>query len=278
MDRARESHGKAIWIGAAILVLIGIVIGAYYFFSRPEKQPVSTAQPTVKIPAPAAVEKTVPKEGKEAPIPLTDLNQSDSLVAKLAKELSSHPKLAEWLKIKDIIRRITAAVDNIADGSTPRSHLRFLGPAKGFTAKKQGGRMTIDSQSYQRYAVVADVFHSLDTAGTVRLYKGLKPLFQEAYRDLGYPDRDFQNTLIRAIQEMLQTPIVEGDIPVEEALGMYSMADENLEDLSDAQKHLLRMGPENSRKIQNKLREMALALGVSEKELPPIHVYRSKVK
>jgi hypothetical protein len=276
MDRAAESHGKALWIGAAILVLIGIVIGVYYLFlSRPEKQPVSTTLPTVKMPAPVATEKTVPKEIKEPPpIPLTDLNQSDALVAKLAKELSSHPKLAEWLKIKDIIRRITAAVDNIADGSSPRAHLRFLGPPKGFTAKKQGGKITVDSQSYQRYTIVADVFSSLDTGGTVRLYKGLKPLFQEAYRDLGYPDRDFQDTLIRAIQEMLQTPVVEGDIFLEEGFGIYSMKDEDLEDLSDAQKYLLRMGPENTRKIQNKLREMALALGVSENQLPQIHVYR----
>ena len=34
------------------------------------------------------------------------------------------------------------------------------------------------------------------------------------------------------------------------------MVDDRLEALSDAQKHLLRMGPENSRKIQKSLREM----------------------
>jgi len=46
------------------------------------------------------------------------------------------------------------------------------------------------------------------------------------------------------------------------------MADEDLENLSDAQKHLLRMGPQNTRKIQNKLWEMAVALGVPKSQLP----------
>jgi hypothetical protein len=40
-----------------------------------------------------------------------------------------------------------------------------------------------------------------------------------------------------------------------------------LEELSPAQKHLLRMGPANVQKIQSKLRELASALGVSSSEL-----------
>jgi hypothetical protein len=85
---------------------------------------------------------------------------------------------------------------------------------------------------------------------------------------LGYPHQDFQDTLIRAIKELLGTPIVEGDIALKEGVISYYMVDEDLEGLSDAQKHLLRMGPQNTRKIQNKLREMAVALGVPESQLP----------
>jgi hypothetical protein len=54
------------------------------------------------------------------------------------------------------------------------------------------------------------------------------------------------------------------------------MVDENLEDLDDAQKDLLRMGPQNIRKVQNKLREMALALGVLENQLPKARVYTTQ--
>ena len=61
---------------------------------------------------------------------------------------------------------------------------------------------------------------------------------------------------------------MKGDIAVVEGVTTYQMADENLEDLEDAQRDLLRMGPQNIRKVQNKLREMAMALGVPENQLP----------
>jgi hypothetical protein len=49
----------------------------------------------------------------------------------------------------------------------------------------------------------------------------------------------------------------------------YAFADEGLERLTGAQKHLLRMGPRNVRIIKEKLRGIALALGIPPGELPP---------
>jgi hypothetical protein len=46
------------------------------------------------------------------------------------------------------------------------------------------------------------------------------------------------------------------------------MVDPELESLSQAQKHLLRMGPENILRIQSKLRELAKALGIASSKLP----------
>jgi len=43
--------------------------------------------------------------------------------------------------------------------------------------------------------------------------------------------------------------------------------------LNEVQKHMLRMGPQNTRKVQQKLREMALALGVPENTLPNPKAY-----
>ena len=114
---------------------------------------------------------------------------------------------------------------------------------------------------------VADAFASLDTEGSIRLFRQLKPVIQEAYRDLGYPDQDFQDTLVKAIQELLRVPVVK-DVLVQKKVVSYEMIDPQLEKLSQAQKHLLRMGPENVQKIQSKLRELALALGVPSSKLP----------
>jgi len=164
-------------------------------------------------------------------------------------------------------------VDNIAEGKSPRKQLKFLDPKKPFTIIEKQERIFLNPQSYRRYDVVADAFSSLDAGGVVRLFLELKPLFQEAYKELGYPNQDFQNTLIRAIKELSAAPIVEGDIKLEEGVASYYMANEDLEELSDAHQHLLRMGPQNTRKIQKKLKEIAVALGVPENQLPESKVY-----
>ena len=187
------------------------------------------------------------------------------------------PKLAEWLKVSDLIRRIfTAAVDNIAHGASPRAHLKFLTPSKSFSVVKKGEELYLNPQSYRRYDLVADAFASLDAKGCARIFREVKPLFQEAYRELGYPDQDFEETLVQAIKVLLDTPIVKGDIVVVEGVTTYQMADDNLEDLEDAQRDLLRMGPQNIRKVQNKLREMAMALGVPENQLPKPKAYATQ--
>jgi len=280
-----ENNKKALWIGVVILACVAIGLGVYYYFFylQPSKETVPVAKPVVKeAPPPPTPEKAVREEEKKiSPDVLPKLGQSDNAVREKAKDLSSNAKLADWLKIKNIIRWITAAVDSIADGHSPRASLGFLAPQKGFSVKKKGEKLYISPQSYTRYNLVADVFQSLNAEGTVRVFKELKPLFQDAYRELGYPDRDFQDTLIRAIKELLRTPVVEGDILMEERVisySMVSMADEKLEDLSDAQKHLIRMGPKNTAKIQGKLREIAQALGVPENQLPKSRVYTSKLK
>ena len=49
---------------------------------------------------------------------------------------------------------------------------------------------------------------------------------------------------------------------------VYAYADPRLEGLSPAQKQLLRMGPENVKAIQAKLREIAAVLQIPESRLP----------
>jgi hypothetical protein len=81
-------------------------------------------------------------------------------------------------------------------------------------------------------------------------------VIEEAYRELGYPGTEFQETLEEAIDVLLKTPIPEGEILLEEKVTTYTFADPNLEALSDIRKHFLRMGPQNVRKIKAKLREI----------------------
>jgi len=93
---------------------------------------------------------------------------------------------------------------------------------------------------------------------------------------LGFLTRNFDQTMKKAILELLEVPVVEGDVRLEKKIKSYAYADPKREGLSEAQKSLLRMGPANVGAIQIKLREMALALGVPAEQMPAPRVYRSK--
>jgi hypothetical protein len=253
----------------ALVILLVVAIAAALYYLLLYKKPDKNAGKTEPTPANVLAKQIVPEgSGEGASTPPVELDKSDDFVRQWAKELSSHPRLSLWLKSGQLVRRFVAAVDNIANGLSPGTHIDFFVPPGEFVAAKKGTYYVVDPQEFERYNSVVDVFVSLDSKQCVALFHSLKPLCQEAYRDLGYPDQDFEATLVRALAELLETPVVEGDILLEKAVVNYVMLDPDLETLSDAQKHLLRMGPVNTEAIQTKLREMAQILGVQDNQLP----------
>lgn len=261
-----------------LLVIAGVAIG--YWLMRPVE--VTPPEPVRQVDEPEAPVPDLPEEEEvppapvakpEAPdeptLPLPTLETSDPLVRELVGELSSHPLLASWLVTEALIERLTVIVVNIAEGVSPVRHLDFLTPEDGFSvtgSSKKG--LYIDPRSYARYNLAADVFGSLDTQGSARLYTRLKPLLDQAYWNLGYPDEDFDDAVRAATHELLEVPLLEGPLAVSPVVITYEFTDPELEGLSPAQRHLLRMGPKNVRQIQTKLRQLASALEIPASELP----------
>jgi len=269
-----EDFRKVVWTAIILIALIGIGFGIYYFFFYKKSEEPFVVEDFQEEPSEVPTDKPL-GEGVERVLTerQLDLDKSDDLVNKLAVKLSSHPQLVVWLKNKDMIRKYVAVIDNIADGMSPRSHLGFLSPRGGFEVIKRGKKYYLSPASYSRYNLSAEVFESLDTKECAKLYWELKPLIQEAYFELGYPNQDFHDTLFTAAVELLKTPVVEGDILVEKKVVTYIMVDPKLENLSESQKHFLRMGPRNIRKIQKKLREFAQVLGFPEDQIPKSYIY-----
>ncbi len=276
-----ESQNKSILIAVAVLVILLLGAGVlYWYYTGPPAAPPAIEQPKAAEPSqpppPAEVKVAEEKEAPPQPeVKMPALDQSDDFVRQMMKNLSPHGKLAEWLKIKDIIRVFVAAVDNIANGKSPRPQLGFLSPGQAFQVSEKRDRIYLDPKGYGRFDIISDAFVSLSSSRTVQVYQTLKPLFQEAYRELGYPQKDFHTTFIRALKRILDTPIVEREILLkEEGKGLnYILIDEGLEEMNEVQKHLLRLGPKNTQKIQQKVREIALALGVPETQLPQPQIY-----
>jgi len=254
-----ENNRTIIGIFVVLLVVV-IAAFAWWWMGRgggdQEMQAVAPSLPSpTPVPTPSLEERLSEK------LSGTTLSTSDAVVRELAAALSANPKLASWLVNEDLIRRFTAAVDTIAAGNSPRDQLEFLRPKQAFKVKTASdGSVVIDPASYERYDTVAAVVVSLDTEGTVALYRELLPLIDDAYAEISPPGRSFNDRLEKAFDQLLAVPVLDEPQGVEQLIVTYAWSDEELEDLSAAQRQFLRMGPENVSTIQAKLGEIRAAL------------------
>jgi hypothetical protein len=247
-----------------LVVMAGLV--AWWLTSRAAPETVVDQGPP-PTPAPTPLPTQTLDERLSERLAGTTLATSDAVVAELVGQLSAHPQLASWLVNEDLVRRFTAGIDNIASGMSPRSHFDFLRPKEGFEVDETpAGDLVIERSSYRRYDQVAAVVASLDTDGTVRLYRELEPLIDEAYAEIGPRNAKFSDRLDAAFDQLLAVPVVDGTAEMEQLVLTYAWADDELEAMSDVQRHLLRMGPDNVSKIQAKLGELRAALSADKSE------------
>jgi hypothetical protein len=100
----------------------------------------------------------------------------------------------------------------------------------------------------------------MSTEDLISLLDTYRPIIEEKYAEISMPKSSFDTTLLDAINELLDTPVVPLPIEVYSDSVMYKYRDDKLENLSGPQKQLLRTGPENTRRIKDILRDLKDAL------------------
>lgn len=244
-------------------ILVLALAGAYLYLRAPARD---------TAPAPAAdasvTERSQPSQQEEE-IVLPPLDETDALVRDLVGKLSSYPVIAAWLTTDGLILNFAAVTSRVANRDPVAQELRAIGPVAPFRPRVSRDRIFLDPSSYQRYDRYAAAVSSIDSRGAARLYATLKPRILDASRRINPAAPEFDPIAERALVELLRVPVIEGEIELVPHGIVYGFADPRLEELSPAQKHLLRMGPQNVQVIQNKLREIADYLGIPASRLPP---------
>ena len=271
-----------------MIVAIGLVVLVAAFFGwrwyqqqqkPPEPTPVAAAPNDGPAPAPAA-EPTGPQNPVDALAPpdpaLPALAESDSRVMKALAELIGGKNASEHLRSDGIVRRFVATVDNLAREQAPASAWPVQPTGQRFiTDGPQGGTQTIAANNAARYNSMVLLAETVDPAKAATVYAKLYPLFQKAYEELGFPGRYFNDRLIAVIDHLLQAPEptgpvqvrlveVKGDVPSTRPWVRYEYVDPKLESLSSGQKIMVRMGPENERKVKASLRGFRQQIATGE--------------
>ncbi len=239
---------------AAVVAIVVLVVLAGILWIR-DRAGEEASQPMVAEVTPAPEPTPTP-----SPFSGISLAGSDVAVRETVSGLTTAPEWVRWLAHDDLVRRFVASVNLVAKGRSPRSQLGFLRPRTPFRVVERDGAVYVDPASWHRYDTVVSVVTSIDPARAATLYREIHPLLDEAYREISQPGARFDDLLAKAVQHLLETPIPESSPELVEKVVTWRYADPALEGLSDAQRQLLRLGPENARKVQDWLRAFMHAL------------------
>jgi hypothetical protein len=256
------------WIGLVALLVV-VAAGLWVWLRDDPAAPVPVAEAPTTAAEPVerrAVSQTGLGIGEPDP-DLPPLSQLDAYVRPLLAALSRRPELAALLATDDLVRRFVVSVDAIGRGATPARQVRAVAPREPFAVRSDGGALVIAPSSYARYDGLVRLVEDMDPQRLARLYGQLKPRLEEAHRELGV-DGTFDDAMIRALTHLLDTPTIPAAPRVQVGKGTnYRYADADLEQLSAAQRQLLRLGPERAARVKARLREFAGALGVPSERL-----------
>ncbi len=252
VDRPRSSVAMAAVL-AVFVVLIAAGGATYYFMRRAAPEPAPAVTPPETAPAPAPV-------APPARVTLPPLDTSDPFVREQLAGLGSE-EWRGWLESDGLARRFAAAVYALSDGKSPRKAVERPFLSGRFAVAEEGDRTVIDPSSYARYDRIAAVFTAIDPEQAKTTYRLLHPLLDGAWSEIGPPDVPLDTALGRAIDNLLAAPEAPASAEVILHEGLYRFADPALEAATPAQKHLMRMGPENAAKVRAALRRLRVAVG-----------------
>ena len=120
----------------------------------------------------------------------------------------------------------------------------------------QGDVVSLNAANYARYSRYVKLAQAIDSKRVAGIYVHYYPLFQQAYAELGYPKKHFNDRLVEVIDHLLTAPDAQQPVHLIRPKVLYEFEDPELEDLSVGQKLFIRMGPENAAAMKAKLREV----------------------
>ncbi len=209
--------------------------------------------------APGTVADTIVELHQDTSFILPDLDHSDALLREEMAGIS--PALAGWLNTDQLVRKYVVIANDFSQGLRLEKNLRFLELDQPFAVDQDNENLFIATKSYQRYDRLAAAINALDVQATLSVYKKFRPLLVQVFREFSYPDEySLEDIFTKAAAVILAAPARDGQIALERHLRQYKFADQQLEASNPIHKQMLRMGPENTRIIQNKLRSLVEAL------------------
>ena len=190
---------------------------------------------------------------------LPPLDQSDSAIQQDISNFA--PQLSSWFTSDQLIRKFLTIVNDFSQGLRPYKHFRFLNLKQPFLVNKDAEGLAVDPLGYRRYDKLVNAVNQLNINTSLKYYQAYRPLLQQVFAEFGYPrNHNLDDLFKKSIAQILEAPLLEQRIALIKHASRYKFSDKTLESLNLVHKQMIRMGPNNTRILQNKLRQFVQAL------------------
>jgi hypothetical protein len=255
---------------AAAVVLIGVGVWWQY---RERAVPA----PLASQPVASSVAAAAPPPASAASVPAIQY-PVEPLVAEAATprtldfnaalgELFGSKAVLSLFQTSDFARRFVATVDNLGRSQAPVALWPMNPAASRFMVEARGDAQVIAADNSARYTPYVLLLETVDLRQVVAWYVWLYPQLQQAYENLGFPGRYFNDRWVAVIDQLLATPdagaatkvhlpAINGPVQPPRPWVLYEFDDPALDKLASGQKILLRMGAVNERRVKAKLVEL----------------------
>ncbi|MDA3913799.1 DUF3014 domain-containing protein [Oleiagrimonas sp.] len=260
------------------IVVVALLLLAGYLVLKHRRQAMAPATATASsAPAPAstlpppeqhpiAQAQVNPAQASTAPLPALD--HSDTMVRDALSRLAGRNVNGLLVK-KALIPRMVATINALTGKSLPENILPVHDPRGMFRVSKLNGHAVIAPATLDRYSPYVVPFEQADTQSMVAWYVHNYPLFEQAWKQLGYPQKSFNDRLVAVIDHLLATPDLQHAPDLVAVSGVYQFSDPGLENRSIGQKLLLRLGPAQEAKVKSRLRAIRDAITGQQQPAEP---------
>jgi len=195
-----------------------------------------------------------PPAAQAAPLPA--LADSDKFITDALAKLVGNKSLMKLLHADRFIRNFVATIDNLPTRRAPMKVMPVEHAAGKFVTIGPEDDLAISPSNAARYAPYVRIAVAVDSRRLVALYVRLYPLFQQAYEELGYPKKYFNDRLIVVLDDLLAAPVIKEPVRLAQPNVYFQYADPDLEGRSIGQRILMRLGSKNELSIKAKLGEI----------------------
>jgi hypothetical protein len=269
------------WLIAMVLV-IGLTGAVFFWWQQRHPTTAETLAATQPLePAAKETPATTPAPSIRHPLEMaqdaatnTTLDNSDRVIQDALEGLLDRKKVLAYVITNHFVRHAVATVDNLG-----RDHAALLlwpvHPTPGrLLVLERGDDTYLADGNSDRYTAFVRFVAAIDPSKAAALYRRFYSLFQQAYAELGYPKKYFNDRLIEVIDLLVATPEldaptkltltqVQGSVPSERPWVRYEFANPDLQALPSGQKILLRMGQANAQVLKKWLLGFRKSIAIS---------------